>query len=60
MITFIIVWGSVLAAVVFSVAYLLSPRLRAQVEQPKYQFQQQVRNFDKNAAQAPDPQRGQK
>lgn len=59
MITSIIVWGSVLAAVVFSAAYLLSPRLRAQVEQPKYQFQKQVQNFDKNAAQAPEPERGQ-
>lgn len=59
MITAIIVWGSILAAVAFSVAYLLSPRLRSQVEQPKYLFQQQVQNFDKNTAQTLQSERGQ-
>lgn len=57
MITSIIVWGSLFAAGVFSVAYLLSPRLRAQVEQPKHQFQRQLENFDNDAAQV--PKRGQ-
>lgn len=58
MITSIIVWGSLLAAGGFCVAYLLSPRLRAQVEQPKYLLQRQLQNFDKNVAQAPESQRG--
>ena len=60
MISAIIVWGSLLAAVLFAVAYLLSPSLRAQVEQPKFQFQQQLQDFDKHAAPTLDPNRGQK
>lgn len=48
MISAIIVWGSLLAGVAFSVAYLLNPRLRAQVEQPKFEFQRQVQNYDNN------------
>jgi len=58
MISAIIVWGSLLAALVFSVAYLLSPRLRAQVERPKFTFHQQVQDFDKNAAPVPKSKRG--
>ena len=57
MITSIIVWGSLFAAVVFTVAYLFSPRIRAQVEKPKHQFQRQLENFDNNAAQ--ESKRGQ-
>jgi len=55
MITAIIVWGSLVGALAFSAAYLLSPRLRAQVEQPKYQFHQQVQDFDKSSVQASEP-----
>ena len=55
MITSIIVWGSLLAAGVFCVAYLASPRLRSQVEQPKYQFQQQLQNFDTGRQADPSP-----
>lgn len=58
MITSIIVWASLLGAGVFCVAYLASPRLRAQVEQPKYRFHQQVQDFDRNAAHKPEPTRG--
>lgn len=47
MIAAIIVWGSVFCAAVYCLVYLLSPRLRAQIEQPKYRFQEQVQNFDK-------------
>lgn len=54
MISAIIVWGSILGALLFTVAYLLSPRLRAQVEQPKFKFHQQVQDFDRDAAQAPE------
>lgn len=57
MITSIIVWGSLFAAVAFTVMYLLSPRIRAQVEQPKHQFQRQLESFDNSAAQ--EAKRGQ-
>ena len=57
MITSIIVWGSLFAAVAFTVVYLLSPRVRAQVEQPKHQFQRQLESFDNSTAQ--EPKRGQ-
>lgn len=59
MISAIIVWGSLLGALLYSLAYLLSPRLRAQVEQPKFQFQQQVQDYDKNTALTPESKRGQ-
>lgn len=52
MITAIIVWSSLIAGGIFCVAYFLSPRLRKQVEQPKYQFHQQVQDFDKKTTQA--------
>lgn len=55
MITSIIVWGSVIAAIVFSAAYFLSPRLRSQVERPKYQFQEQLQNFDITRRKRPNP-----
>lgn len=58
MITAVIVWGSLFGALAFCIAYLCSPRLRAQVEQPKYRFHQQVQDFDKNAALAREPARG--
>lgn len=58
MITSIIVWGSLIGALLFTVAYLVSPRLRAQVEQPKYQFQRQLQDFDEEATQTPEPKRG--
>jgi hypothetical protein len=42
----VIVGLAVLFAVVFFVAWLLSPRLRAWVERPKYRFQANVRTYD--------------
>ena len=41
-----IVGLAVLFAMVFLVAWLLSPRLRLWVERPKYRFQANVRSYD--------------
>ena len=42
----IIVGLAVLFAIVFLVAWLISPRLRVWVERPKYRFQADVRIYD--------------
>jgi hypothetical protein len=42
----LIVGFAVLFAIVFLAAWLLSPRLRAWVERPKYRFQEDVRAYD--------------
>jgi hypothetical protein len=42
----LIVGLAVLFALVFLVAWLISPRLRAWVERPKYRFQQNIRLYD--------------
>ena len=52
MITAIIVWGSLIFAVVLCIIYFANPSWRKKIEQPKYQFHQQVLNFDKNTTQA--------
>jgi len=39
---------AVLFAVVFLAAWIISPRLRAWVERPKYRFQANVRAYDQN------------
>ena len=46
-----------LFAVLFFVAWLLSPRLRAWVELPKYRFQANVRSYDETqvVTRAPEP-----
>lgn len=59
MITSIIVCGSLLLALIFSIAYLLSPRIRTQVERPKLQFLKQVQDFDEIATHVPQSQQGQ-
>ena len=46
MITTIIVWGSLICAALYCGAWLISQRLRQQIEQPKHQFQHQVQHFD--------------
>ncbi len=53
----LIVGLAVLFAVVFFAAWLVSPRLRAWVERPKYRFQANVRSYDETqgATQAPRP-----
>jgi len=44
-------------AIVFFAAWLISPRLRARVERPKYRFQANVRSYDEvqGASPAPEP-----
>ena len=53
----IIVGLASLFAVLFFAAWLLSPRLRAWVERPKYRFQANVRSYDEvqGARPAPEP-----
>lgn len=43
----LIVGLAVMFAVLFFAAWLVSPRLRAWVERPKYRFQANVRSYDK-------------
>lgn len=47
MITSIIVVASLVLAGAFTVAWLLRPRLREQVEAPKHLFQDLVRQYDR-------------
>jgi hypothetical protein len=53
----IIVGLAVLFALLFFVAWLFSPRLRAWVERPKYHFQANVRSYDERQGvrSAPEP-----
>ncbi len=47
MMSAVIVWGTLGAAAAFCLAYGFSPRLRADIEQPKHRFLAQVQAFDK-------------
>lgn len=55
MITDLIVGGSLLFALAFVVAWALSPRLRAWIEQPKHGFQDAVRDYDRREHQRRNP-----
>lgn len=48
MITDIIVLASVVFTVVFVVAWMVSPDLRAWIERPKHRFQDSVREYDRS------------
>ncbi len=50
MIIDVIVFSSVLFALVFFAAWLRTPRLRAWIERPKYRFQANVQSYDKKQA----------
>lgn len=52
----LIVGLAALFAVVFFAAWLVSPRLRAWVERPKYRFQANVRSYDEVQRVRPAPQ----
>jgi hypothetical protein len=43
----VIVWSSAALAVLFFLAWLLGPRLRASIEGPKHRFQNAVREYDR-------------
>ena len=58
MVTTIIVAASLALAVVFTVAWLLKPNLREQIEAPKYLFQGQVRQYDRGLEKTPDASGG--
>ena len=51
----LIVGLAALFAVVFFAAWLVSPRLRAWVERPKYRFQANVRSYDEVQGVRPAP-----
>jgi len=42
----VIVFLAMAFAIVFTLAWAVSPRLRAWIEQPKYRFQRNVRDYD--------------
>jgi hypothetical protein len=48
-ITGLIVVASIVFGVVFILAWLVRPDLRAWIEQPKYRFQDSVRRYDDEA-----------
>jgi len=45
----VIVFGSMLFAAVFALVWLLRPDVRAWLEQPKFQFQDATRRYDRDA-----------
>jgi uncharacterized membrane protein YciS (DUF1049 family) len=45
----IVVWLSVVFGVGFTLAYVLIPRLKREVEAPKYIFQKQLQRYDSQA-----------
>ena len=44
----VIVFGSMLFAAVFALVWLLRPDVRAWLEQPKFQFQDATRRYDRD------------
>jgi hypothetical protein len=52
----VIVGLAILFTVAFLVAWIVSPRLRAWVERPKYRFQANVRSYDEVHCVRPAPQ----
>jgi hypothetical protein len=57
MIANLIVFASLALAVVFGVAWVVRPELRAWIERPKYQFQDAVQGYDR-AQRAPSQPEG--
>jgi hypothetical protein len=45
----VIVFGSMIFAAVFAFVWLLSPDVRAWLEQPKFHFQDAARRYDRHA-----------
>jgi hypothetical protein len=42
-----VVFGAVAFALLFTLTWALSPRLRGWIEQPKFRFQETVQEFDR-------------
>jgi hypothetical protein len=59
LITAIVILASLVLAAAFVAAWLLRPSLRAQVEQPKHWFQDQVREYDRLCRQRQTREEGQ-
>jgi hypothetical protein len=53
MIATIIVTLSLVLAAIFTVAWIIKPSLRRQIEEPKYGFQEQVRQYNRQCHSAP-------
>ena len=45
----VIVFGSIIFAAAFALVWLLRPDVRAWLEQPKFQFQDATRRYDRDA-----------
>jgi|KBSSwiS6_1023812.scaffolds.fasta_scaffold376853_1 hypothetical protein len=45
----VIVFGSMIFAAVFALVWLLSPDVRVWLEQPKFQFRDATRRYDRDA-----------
>jgi hypothetical protein len=45
----VIVFGSMMFAAVFALVWLVRPNVRARLEQPKFQFQDATRRYDRDA-----------
>ena len=45
----VIVSGSMIFAAIFALVWLLSPDVRAWLEQPKFQFRDATRRYDRDA-----------
>lgn len=58
MITTIIVIASLALAAAFSLAWLLKPGLREQIEAPKHLFHDQVRQYDRSVQDARERSEG--
>jgi len=58
MITAIIVIVSIIFAIAFSLAYLVKPNLRKQIEQPKYFFHEQVQAYNQQVHDAREDVKG--
>ena len=56
MITAMIVGGSLLLAAIYTLAWLLGPGLRRQIESPKHWFDAQTRQYDRMCRERPERQ----
>jgi len=52
MVSTLVVAATLIMAAGFSLVYWLRPQWRARIEQPKHQFQEQVRQYDNRAGES--------
>jgi len=46
----LVVWPTLILGLGFALAYFLFPRLKSQIESPKYMFQEQLKRYDTQQA----------